>query len=105
MPVPNFFIVGAPKCGTTALYTYLAGHPDVFMSRIKEPQFFAADILRHQRTVANFPQYLECFAAARHHRRIGEASTSYLSSRSAAPEIKELSPAPKLSLCCVTRST
>jgi hypothetical protein len=34
---PNFFIVGAPKCGTTALSEYLRSHPDVFFSSPKEP--------------------------------------------------------------------
>ena len=41
---PNFFIVGAPKCGTTALYEYLRPHPNVFMSPVKEPHFFATDL-------------------------------------------------------------
>src|SRR5438034_4040769 len=41
---PDLFIVGAPKCGTTALYEYLRRHPSIFMSRIKEPHFFAKDL-------------------------------------------------------------
>jgi hypothetical protein len=41
--LPNFFIVGAPKAGTTSLYYYLQRHPEVFMSTIKEPNFFAYD--------------------------------------------------------------
>ena len=41
---PNFFIVGAPKCGTTALYEYLRPHPNVFMPEIKEPHYFAKDL-------------------------------------------------------------
>jgi hypothetical protein len=40
--VPNFFIAGAPKAGTTSLYLYLAQHPQVYMSPIKEPTFFGA---------------------------------------------------------------
>ena len=46
MPVsgyPDFYIVGAAKCGTTALYEYLSGHPSVFMPKLKEPHFFAHD--------------------------------------------------------------
>jgi Sulfotransferase family len=39
--LPNFFIIGAPKCGTTSLHTYLAAHPEIHMSPIKEPRFFA----------------------------------------------------------------
>ncbi len=39
--LPNFFIVGAPKAGSTSLYYYLGQHPDVYMSPIKEPNYFA----------------------------------------------------------------
>ena len=62
------------------------------MSRIKEPQFFAGDIFCNQRTVQTLPDYLSCFAAARHEKRIGEASTAYLGSRNAAQEIKAFNP-------------
>ncbi|MBM3518373.1 MAG: sulfotransferase [Alphaproteobacteria bacterium] len=41
---PNFFIVGAPKSGTTAMDAYLSEHPDVFMAQ-KEPHYFAVDLL------------------------------------------------------------
>ena len=37
---PNFYIVGAEKCGTTALYSYLRQHPQIFMPEVKEPAFF-----------------------------------------------------------------
>ena len=40
MKQPNFFIVGAPKAGTTSLYTYLDQHPQVYMSPLKDPNFF-----------------------------------------------------------------
>ena len=92
VPRPNLFVVGAPKCGTTALYTYLGRHPDIFMCPIKEPQFFAGDIFSHQRCIRTLPEYLSCFAAARNQRRLGEASTAYLGSRTAANEIKAFSP-------------
>ena len=42
--VPNFFLVGAPKAGTTALYRYLDQHPGIYMSPIKEPNFLANEI-------------------------------------------------------------
>jgi Sulfotransferase family len=41
--MPNLFLIGAAKAGTTALYDYLAQHPQVFLSRIKEPMFFSRD--------------------------------------------------------------
>jgi len=62
------------------------------MSRIKEPQFFAADIFCDQRTVQTLADYLSCFAAARNEKRIGEASTAYLGSRNAAQEVKAFNP-------------
>jgi hypothetical protein len=41
--MPNLFIVGAAKAGTTALYNYLAQHPQVFHFRVKEPMFFSRE--------------------------------------------------------------
>jgi hypothetical protein len=91
IPKPNFFIVGAPKSGTTALYSYLSQHPEIFMSRLKEPQFFASDIFGHQRNVTTLPEYLRQFDEARAP-WIGEASTCYLASPGATQEIKEFCP-------------
>src|SRR5664279_5331990 len=71
---PNFFIVGAPQSGTTALYSYLSGHPDVGMSKDKEPHFFASDIVGHQRRSATLEQNLSNFDHATGKSRIGEAS-------------------------------
>ena len=92
MHKPDVFIVGAPKSGTTSLYTYLKQHPDIFMSEIKEPQYFAADTLQHQRRIRTLPEYMDCFAAAEREQRIGEASTAYLGSASAARELKKFNP-------------
>jgi hypothetical protein len=86
-PRPNFFIVGAPKAGTTALYSYLAQHPEVFMSKLKEPQFFASDIRGNQRNVTTLSEYLHLFEDARA-LAIGEASTCYLASPGAAEQIR-----------------
>ncbi len=46
MPLPTFLIIGAAKSGTTSLYEYLSLHPEVFMSEIKEPKYFAWDAER-----------------------------------------------------------
>ena len=43
MALPNFFLIGAPKAGTTALHSILARHPEIGMSAVKEPKFFLAD--------------------------------------------------------------
>ncbi|MEL6931203.1 MAG: sulfotransferase, partial [Cyanobacteria bacterium J06600_6] len=43
MTQPNFLILGVAKSGTTSLYHYLCQHPEIFMSRVKEPNFFACE--------------------------------------------------------------
>ncbi len=92
---PNFFIVGAPKSGTTSLYRYLTQHPDVFMSVPKEPCFLAPDFKS-----PNYPQteaeYLRCFEGYQGEFRIGEATTTYLYSKLAAREIRRYSPDAKV---------
>ncbi len=84
---PNFFIVGAPKCGTTALSEYLKEHPNVFMSTPKEPHYFASDMVYH-REIENGDDYLALFDEAREEQTaIGEASVWYLYSKKAIQNI------------------
>jgi hypothetical protein len=94
--MPDFFIVGHHKSGTTALYEMLRRHPDIFMPGLKEPRFFAKDLrpLFGPNTAipATREQYLALFEGARADQRTGEASPSYLRSRTAAREIAELQP-------------
>jgi hypothetical protein len=122
MPLPNFFIAGAPKAGTDLLYYQLDQHPQVLMSPVKEPNFFAEEIrsenfhvsLRPQveqdlaRTrayldagarskrfggiVADPADYRRLFASADGQRAIGEGSVCYLWSRTAASRIADLVP-------------
>jgi len=89
---PDFFIVGAPKSGTTALYEYLRQHPQVFMSDPKEPNFFGADVERRRTPRIGLEEYLGYFAGAGDAKRAGEASVRYLHSRAAAGEIAEFAP-------------
>jgi hypothetical protein len=88
---PNFFIVGAPKSGTTALYTYLRQHPDVFLPSRKEPHFFCPDI-EIRDAVRDDQAYLSLFSGASSYHRIGEASVWYLYSSHAAKAIKSFNP-------------
>ncbi|MBA3445503.1 MAG: sulfotransferase [Gemmatimonadales bacterium] len=89
---PNFFIVGAPKCGTTALYEYLRPHPSIFMSEIKEPHFFAKDLGTYPR-VKTPEEYAGIFAdSTDRHLAVGEASVYYLRSSVAIPNIREFNP-------------
>lgn len=90
---PDFFIVGAPKCGTTALYDYLKQHPEIFMPEAKEPHHFGKDLLRPSPSFRDVDKYLALFSTARDEKRLGEASTHYLYSRTAAAEIKHFNSA------------
>lgn len=90
MRKPNFFIIGAPKCGTTSLATWLGGHPNVFMSAVKEPHFFNTD---DRRFISTLEAYENLFrAASRSHCAMGEASVWYLSSTEAVQNILAYQP-------------
>src|ERR1700736_4765737 len=81
--VPDFFIVGHAKSGTSALYEMLRRHPQIFMPDGKEPWFLASDMRPRFRPRAGGPpvesqgEYLALFAAAGPGQRVGEASSSY----------------------------
>lgn len=105
--LPNFLIVGAPRCGTTSLYYYLSQHPKVFMPRIKEPCVFIYSALRkssykdaqdpywdafreREDYVSTLVEYVKLFEGVEQEEAIGEASPQYLSHyRVAIPEIKK----------------
>ncbi|MGH9622014.1 MAG: sulfotransferase [Bryobacteraceae bacterium] len=114
---PNFFIAGAPKAGTDALYYDLDQHPDIYMSPLKEPCYFSSEIrvgafeanlqkrmrkeaeatreyiagpIREKRfggIISEWEDYLRLFAGAKHEKRIGEGSVTYLWSKTAAAAI------------------
>jgi hypothetical protein len=90
---PDFIIAGAAKCGTTALFTYLARHPSIFAPPIKEPAFFCTDL---PGGVATLDEYRALFAAAPRDRLAFEASTRYLYSKVAIARIMAHNPAAKL---------
>jgi Sulfotransferase family len=96
-PIPDFFIVGHPKSGTTALYEMLRSHPQIFMPALKETLFFDRDELHPamngKRThPQSLEEYLALFEPARAGQLKGEASPSYLRSRLAAERIAVLQP-------------
>jgi len=105
MPLPNFFVIGAAKAGTTAFADALAQHTCIYMCPLKEPFFFALDgnpgspdpagrgILH--RMVWQPQDYMALFADATTERAIGEASTAYLRSPQAARRIKRSLPTSK----------
>jgi hypothetical protein len=106
--IPDFFIVGHAKCGTTALYEMLKSHPQIFMPEYKwgagkEPWYFSRDNPQPQtdnvrsvrftgRHAVTLEEYAALFAGARADQIVGEASTSYLWSTSAAERIARARP-------------
>lgn len=96
MKIPNFFIIGAPKTGTTALATYLSEHPRIYMSPVKEPHFFATDIPRPS-WIHDRERYLGLFRnVTGEHLAVGEASVWYMFSNAAVKNIYEFNPDAKI---------
>ncbi len=94
--MPDFFVVGHPKSGTTALYEMLRSHPDIYMPDLKEPVFFARELHPGLKPDDPHPdtldEYLALFAPARSDQHAGDASPSYLRSALAPGRIARLEP-------------
>ncbi len=95
--LPNFLIVGAAKCGTTSLYNYLKEHPDIYMSPVKEVNFFSSKYIptQHERelTIEDYESY---FAGAKNKKCVGECSPSYMYTPTVARDIKDTLPKCKI---------
>ena len=89
---PELFVVGAHRAGTTSLWDYLNQHPQIFMSRLKEPHFFATKKPAVVPVVSDEASYLRLFASARPGQLRGEASPSYLRDRAARDAIARVRP-------------
>lgn len=74
--LPNLFIPGAAKSGTSSLHLYLGQHPDIFMSRRKEPHFFSHD--KRYLSSDGRKKYLDLFANTTEFQYRGESSTGYM---------------------------
>ena len=91
--VPDFFIVGNPKCGTTALYEMLRRQPRIYMPAQKSPHYFAGESgAAAGRPPKTLDEYLALFDAAEADQLLGEASPSYLRSHAAAALIADVQP-------------
>jgi Sulfotransferase family len=108
MTMPNFFIVGAQKAGTTSLYHYLNQHPQVYMSPIKEPFFFDHELNSKGEVVrrefeghrqpprfTNIEEYSALFEGARDEKAIGEATPLYIYAPGTAERIERYAPGAK----------
>jgi hypothetical protein len=96
--VPEFFVVGHHKCGTSAMYEMLRRHPQIYMPEIKETWYFSPELRsgKKKRPAIERPetleQYLSLFDRARPDQRVGENSPAYLMSKQAARRIGEAQP-------------
>ena len=99
LKLPTFFVVGAAKAGTTSLHRYLQQHPQIYMSPIKEPSYFASEIRAaslspaFERRMSNsliseWEDYLKLFENMNGQAAIGEATPSYLWSATAPGAIR-----------------
>ena len=93
MTLPNFFIVGAPKAGTTSLYDYFRAHPEIYMSPVKGPRFFCytnqQDSNYRFRTLE---EYAALFDGVTTETAVGEATALYFEYPRTAGRIAELVP-------------
>jgi len=101
--LPNFFVIGAYKSGTTSLNQYLAAHPEIFLPRVKEPSYFAFAGVRqanltlvYRNSVKSLAEYQDLYRNATAHIAVGDVSPEYMTSQIAALEIHRLVPNAKL---------
>lgn len=99
-PVPNLFLVGAPKCGTTSLHEYLRRHPQIFFpfsddnyGRVKEPNHFCPELeILEKNAIKGRKDYHDLYRGSERARWRGNASTNYLFSETAPERIKRFCP-------------
>ena len=88
--IPNLFIIGAPKCGTTSIVLYLSKHPDIFVCPVKEPHYFNED--SQHRYYYNETEYLNLFQNVSNEAYRAEGSVWYLYSKVAVDNILKFNP-------------
>jgi Sulfotransferase family len=106
MTMPNFLIIGAGKAGTSSLYQYLKQHPQIYMSPIKETNFFALEGQDlnfadprdriNKYSITKIEDYYAQFEAVSNETAIGEASPLYLYEPKAPEQIQHYIPDVKL---------
>ena len=107
--LPTFIFIGTGKAGSTSLYYYLNEHPEIFMSPIKETNFFSyeggrpefngpgdSNSLAHKTTITHIEEYQKNFQGVTTEKAVGEVSPSYLYVPQAADRIKKYLPEVKL---------
>ncbi len=108
LKLPNFFLVGAAKSGTTAVHVYLIQHPEIYLSALKEPKYLSISANKFPHNgpgdkkvddgiIKSRDEYLNLFKDAENEKVIGESSADYLYFyKSVIPSIKTICPHPKI---------
>jgi len=105
--LPNFIVVGFPKCGSTALHYYLENHPEIFMPVQKELHFFTSDKLLKLSNgpgdkevkkfmITSIEDYQKAYKNTKNEKAIGEVSPSYINHPDRIPFIKKTLGEPKI---------
>jgi Sulfotransferase domain. len=93
MKRPDFFLVGAPKCATTAMTEYCSQHPELFIPRLRQKDIpFFGDDLHRSRPKESLDEYLAYYREALPTQRAGEACVWYMYSSSAPTDIRAFAP-------------
>lgn len=93
---PDLFVAGVPRAGTSSLWDYLNQHPQIFMSRVKEPHFFSDFKPKIVPVTKNESAYMRLFARASDEQLLGEATPNYLCDPAAPARIARVSPAARI---------
>lgn len=101
MSLPNFLIIGAPRCATTSLYHYLRLHPEIFMSSVKEPRYFIytdypTKLMPKIQVITSLEDYKKLFIDVQNEHMIGEATATYIGRADVPQRIQSLIPDCKL---------
>jgi len=97
----SFFVIGAPKCGTTLLSTHLSEHPEISFSKPKEPHFFSRDYPFGPPEINSLEAYLSCFSCSNEKKSLVKAlySTSTVMKPSSVSKILVKDELSTLSVC------
>ena len=104
---PNFILAGFPKCGTTSLFAYLEEHPEIFIPKRKEMNFFTNPIISkltegkgdkivNAYQVSNWEEYISYYTSVKNEKAVGDASPSYINFPSCFDEINQKLNNPKI---------
>jgi hypothetical protein len=98
---PDFFLVGAPRCASTFMYTFLRRHPQIYLPEVKEPRFMCRDLdsgdaADARMFIRGWERYLSLFLPVTDELRVGEACVFNLYSKVAAENIRRFNPTARI---------